>query len=255
MPAATRQRPVYESTDDEAAARPRRGGGWRTELSHDGWGGGLRNRGYDSEQRPRMAHGETSGGGQHRSTLRHGVRHGERSFGEAETWYDDLALGADFADAHHQPSFDVAAVEGDEPSPRTQAHVSQLLTSAEADAEAQGSLTAHGGDTGSPQYGRAQHAPTDANGRRSSWDSAYSDGSFDGARANDSSGGSWSGSGSSWSGSARSASPDPQFEEGVVRGAIEGELDRLLSASKGQGLGGVYAPQKWKSEMFVMLPE
>ena len=153
-PAGTWQ-PGRDMSDDGHSAMPRRGGGWRTELSHYGWGR-LRNRGFDAEQRPRGWHGEES-----RGAAAGTLRHGESSFGEEQTWYDELALGADFADAQHQPSFNVAAQDGDSPSPRQAARVKQLLEQAEAEAEAHGRSAVLGadGDTGSPQHARRRAGP------------------------------------------------------------------------------------------------
>ena len=252
-PAGTWQ-PGRDMSDDGHGAMPRRGGGWRTELSHDGWGRNLRNRGFDAEQRPRGWHGEES-----RGAAAGTLRHGESSFGEEQTWYDDLALGADFADAQHQPSFNVAAEDGDSPSPRQAARVKQLLEQAEAEAEAHGRsavLGADGGDTGSPQHARRRAGPrVSRTASTGSW--SDSDGSWHASRR--SSDGGWSdSSGGSWPDSAHSEYPPVQFEEGVVRGSMEGVLDRLLGAggsSSGHGLRGAHTQQRWKSEMFVMLPE
>lgn len=141
---------------------------------------------------------------------------------------DDSQLGAEFVDARHHSSFDVADEAGDREWQA--AHDSEIRERAEYEAE--------------HEAGDRVVVRTASDG---SWSSSKSpDGSWHGGSDRFSDG--------SWTDSHEGSRPPSlvQFEEGVVRGSMEGELQRLLASGTGQGAP---TPQRWKSEMFVMLPE
>lgn len=199
-----------------------RGGGRRGERGHhDGWGGERHSRGIEADQRAR---------GWSRDESRGGVRqYRESSFGE-EQWYDDRGLGEDFADVGHQPSFNVADEKGYRSSPQQVADAHTSSTHERTGNEGDRYGSSHGSWTDSAGSSWQGHNDHDSDGCDGSWHN-----SFDGP----------------WCGSVRSEYP-VQDEEGIVRGCMEGVLERLIGSSTAQG---AHTSRRWKSEMFVMLPE